>query len=368
MSSVLADYVKEVFPKTKSDLFSAFIEHGFQILEPDGYLSMITMQSWMFLSSFEAMRNEIIKQHTLINMLHLGPRGFDEIGGEVVQTTTFIMKNNSVPNYKGVYCRLIEPKSEDTKREMYLSGENRYFSVQENFSKIPGSPIAYWVSEQIINAFISGSLISKIGIPRTGMMTGNNTGFIRFWWEIESNTLDLNVKNYLDIFETSKKWFPYNKGGEYRKWYGNNDYVINYENQGDRIFSHAKEEKRNAQDYPNDLKFRPAISWSLVTSGKPSFRYKENHLSDIAGASLYVNNDKLFSLLAYLNSPVSIKILEILAPTVNCQSGDIGRLPVKNEIFSIPLIDQLAKENINFSKSEWDSFETSWDFKKHPLI
>jgi hypothetical protein len=242
-----------------------------------------------------------------------------------------------------------------------------YESAQDNFSKIPGSPLAYWVSENLIKPFETGNPLGKMAISRNGMKTGENERFLRLWWEIQLKSCCLYAKSAAEAISSGSKWFPYNKGGEYRKWYGNNEYIVNWENGGKEIFTDAKADKRNVQDYPDDLKFKPSASWGLISSGQPSFRYKEQNLSDIAGMSFYTNRGMVLYLLGFCNCPISKNILEILAPTINYQAGDIGRLPVLMNSEKT-IIENVVEGNIARAKADWDSFETSWDFKQHPLV
>ncbi|MGB4626627.1 MAG: BREX-1 system adenine-specific DNA-methyltransferase PglX, partial [Erysipelotrichaceae bacterium] len=364
---ILYDYLKQYYPESKSDLFAAFIEKCNDMTIKNGFQAMITMHSWMFISSYEKLRKKILYKD-LISMAHLGSRAFEEIGGEVVQTTAFVMRNSYLPQYKGVYCRLIDPNTQQGKEEMFLAKENRYISNQSNFSKIPGKPIAYWASKGIINIFSYGKSLGSIAITRNGMKTGNNDRFLRIWWEVDINKFNSSMNNYEEAKISLAKWFPYNKGGIYRKWYGNNDYVVNWENEGYEIFNNARIDKRNVQDYPKELKFVPSLSWSLITSNKISFRYKENNLSDIAGMSLFASRENIIRYLGLLNSKVALKILVLLAPTINFQSGDISRIPVLSEVNNNSNIISKVKINIELTKIDWDSFETSWDFTCHPLI
>ena len=226
MDPKLSDFVKKHYPDSKSDLFAVFIERCGQLTKPNGYQAMITQHAWMFLSSFEKLREKLLLKDT-VNMAHLGPRAFEEIGGEVVQTTSFVLCNRHIANYKGTYCRLIEPTTQQGKENMFLSGENRYTAQQSNFSKIPGSPVAYWVSKGLLEAFDSGRSLDKIALARNGMKTGENGRFVRLWWEIDNTSLNLCARDWKNAVTSKAKWFPYNKGGEYRKWYGNNDYIVN---------------------------------------------------------------------------------------------------------------------------------------------
>ena len=361
------DYVKKNFPDSKADLFAVFIERCGQMAKKNGYQAMITQHSWMFLSSFEKLRTKLLAVD-IVNMAHLGARAFEEIGGEVVQTTAFVIRKSHIADYKGEYCRLIEPTSQQGKENMFLDGENRYNTDQSNFSKIPGSPVAYWVSAGLLSAFATGKSLGDIALARNGMKTGENGRFVRLWWEVILQGFNSTACDWKEASSSGAKWFPYNKGGEFRKWYGNNDCIVNWQNEGDEIFNHAKADKRNVQDYPLELKFKPSASWSLVTSGQPAFRYKENNLSDIAGMSFFTEKQELLILLGFCNSKIALEILKILAPTINFQAGDIGRLPIVDYGVETDTIRALVTSNIDESALDWDSFETSWDFRHHPLL
>lgn len=361
------DYVKKNFPDSKADMFAVFIERCGQMAKKNGYQAMITQHAWMFLSSFEKLRTKLLAVD-IVNMAHLGARAFEEIGGEVVQTSSFVIRKSHIADYKGEYCRLIEPTSQQGKEDMFLAGENRYAADQSNFSKIPGSPVAYWVSKGLLSAFATGKSLGDIALARNGMKTGENGRFVRLWWEVILQGFNPTACDWKEASSSGAKWFPYNKGGEFRKWYGNNDCVVNWQNEGDEIFNHAKADKRNVQDYPLELKFKPSASWSLVTSGQPAFRYKENNLSDIAGMSFFTEKQELLILLGFCNSKIALEILKILAPTINFQAGDIGRLPIVDYGVETDTIRGLVTSNIDKSTMDWDSYETSWDFKRNPLV
>ena len=367
MGARLAEFVKKQYPDSKSDLFAVFMERGREYVKVNGYLAMITQHAWMFLSSFEKLRAKLMEIDT-VNMAHLGARAFEEIGGEVVQTTAFVMQNRHVHGFKGMYARLIEPTTQDGKEEMFLDGQNRFSARQDNFEKIPGAPVAYWVSEKLLDDFDNGKALSDYAIPRTGIMTGDNGRFLRIWWEVSFEKINLHAQDAKIAIKSCLKWFPYNKGGEYRKWYGDNDYIVNWEGGGIELFENAKKEKRNAQDYPEKYKFKPAISWSLVTSGQPAFRIKNNNLSDIAGPALFTENAFFNQILSFCNSVVSLKILTMINPTINFQGGNIAQLPILDSELEKERINERTNANVNISRVDWDSFETSWDFKKHPLI
>ena len=367
MGAKLAEFVKKQYPDSKSDLFAVFMERGREYAKANGYLAMITQHAWMFLSSFEKLRAKLMEIDT-VNMAHLGARAFEEIGGEVVQTTAFVMQNRHVHGFKGMYARLIEPTTQDGKEEMFLDGQNRFSARQDNFEKIPGAPVAYWVSEKLLDDFDNGKALSDYAIPRTGIMTGDNGRFLRIWWEVGFEKINLHAQDAKTAIKSCLKWFPYNKGGEYRKWYGDNDYIVNWEGGGIELFENAKKEKRNAQDYPEKYKFKPAISWSLVTSGQPAFRIKNNNLSDIAGPALFTENAFFNQILSFCNSVVSLKILTMINPTINFQGGNIAQLPILDSELEKEKINEKTNANVNISRVDWDSFETSWDFKKHPMI
>ena len=370
MSGKLSDFVKKFYPTSKSDLFAIFIESCGQMAKKNGYQAMITQHAWLFLSSFEKLRTKLLQKDT-INMAHLGARAFEEIGGEVVQTTSFVMRNSHIPDYKGIYCRLIEPTTQQGKENMFLGGENRYMTQQSNFSKIPGSPVAYWVSQQIVQAFLTGDRLGDISKPRQGMATTNNNRFLRLWYEVEHDNIGFDLNSIEDTI-CEKKWYPYNKGGDFRKWYGNNDYVVNFKNKGEEVCSYidatsavnSKGRVINREHY-----FHECISWSLVSSGNIAFRYKQNgFIFDVAGMSCFAPHDMLMYLLGLNNSKVVRTLMATLAPTINFQAGDIANIPVIRKHSEIPAINELVEENITYEVRDWDSFETSWDFTKHPLI
>ena len=360
MSAKLSDFVKKNYSDSKSDLFAVFIEKCGQMAKRNGYQAMITQHSWMFLSSFEKLRTKLLSVD-IVNMAHLGARAFEEIGGEVVQTTSFVFRKSHITDYKGEYCRLIEPTSQQGKEDMFLSCENRYTADQSNFLKIPGSPVAYWVSEAVLECYKNSS-IYDYAKPCKGIDTGDNNIFLRLWHEIAENKLFLPkgkpccTDDFLHL-----KWFPYNKGGNYRRWYGNNEYVLNWEGNGNKLRQFKGSNLRNKDRY-----FEQGITWSTVTSGKSSFRFFTfGFLFDNGGSCLFADKHLLY-IQGLLNSCVSQELLSI-QPTLNNQPGTIGSIPL---ILSPgePTVDDFVNTNIALSKNDWDSFETSWDFVTHPFI
>nr|WP_307990089.1 BREX-1 system adenine-specific DNA-methyltransferase PglX [uncultured Niameybacter sp.] len=366
MNTKLSDYIKNNYPDSKSDLFSAFIEKGNSMTKRAGYNCMVTMQSWMFLSSFEKMREKILRTMDISNLMHME----NMVMGIAFGTAVTVFRKGNVKGYKGTYNHI-------TMKDIDKNGmpiefpvkENRFAQVStENFSKIPGLPIAYWVSENFIQAFERGEMLGTKAISRNGMKTGENERFVRQWFEINNTKFKYDAQTYIEALESKAKWFPYNKGGEYRKWFGNNDYVVNWENEGQEVIKNAKADKRNVQDYPLELKFSPSASWGLISSGQPSFRYKQYNISDIAGMSFYANKEDVLYYLAFCNTKIANQMLQILAPTINYQAGDIGRLPLYVVSDKYRYIIDIVEQNIAISKTDWDSFESSWDFITHPLI
>lgn len=366
MSGKLSEFIKKNYPDSKSDLFAVFIEHCGQMVKKDCYQAMITQHAWMFLSSFEKLRKKIL-QKTTVNMAHLGARAFEEIGGEVVQTTSFVMLNRNLKNYKGVYCRLIEPTTQQGKEDLFLSGENHYEVSQSNFSKIPGSPVAYWASEKVAKSFVENSLLSDLVQSSVGIQSGDNDKFIHFWWEIDIEKFSSSA-NTVDDSYSSYKWYPYNKGGLYRKWYGNDDSVIDWQNDGEDIKRNSEVTGHHYQQYKDELKFKPLVTWSRISSGNPAFRYKDHgYLSDMAGFSMYCSREKLKPILAFCNSNVARFYLSFLSPTLNFMVGQVTSMPLIIQDKEGP-ITNAAESALSISKKDWDTFETSWDFQKHPLI
>ena len=361
------DYVKKNFPDSKADLFAVFIERCGQMAKQNGYQAMITQHAWMFLSSFEKLRTKLLAVD-IVNMAHLGARAFEEIGGEVVQTTSFVIRKSHIADYKGEYCRLIEPTSQQGKEDMFLAGENRYASDQSNFSKIPGSPVAYWVSDNVFQLYAESKKIADYGYARQGIATGENDRFMRNWYEPDFHKVACPPKKY--IGDTKMKWYPYHKGGEYRKWYGNNDFVVNWENDGYEI-KHFSDSKGKLRSRPQnlDFAFKKCATWSLTNSSFFCARFRpDGFMFDINGMSLFVSDELLGLSIGYLCSAVATYLMKINNPTLASQAGDIARLPFKVEKDRLPNVNRLTGQCIEFERLDWDAYETSWDFKRNPLV
>lgn len=359
MNENLSCFVKEHYPDSKSDLFAVFMERCSELVDEKGYQAMITQHAWMFLSSYERLRANL-QTHELINMAHLGPRAFEEIGGEVVQTTAFVMQQHHTKGYKGVYARLIEPTTQQGKEEMFLAETNRYTAQQDNFSKIPGAPVAYWVSERFADIFTSKT-VGTVGKVVTGMTTADNNKYLRYWFEINYRTTSLCK---------GEKWFPYQKGGDYKKWYGNNEFVVNWENNGYEIKHNIDNVtgKVRSGSYNEDYITKEGITWTYITSGNLSVRYvPEGFLFDNKGSMVFLKKKELKYTLAFLCSKLSAIIASILNPTISFQPGNMASMPFP-KIEDEKNVDSLTDNNIITTKSDWDTRETSWDFKKHPMI
>ena len=372
MSNKLADFVKKNYPDSKSDLFAVFIEKCGTMLNKRGYQAMITQHAWMFLSSYEKLRAKLLSRDT-INMAHLGARAFDEIGGEVVQTTSFVFCNVHAKDYKGTYCRLIDPTTQDGKAEMFLSGENQYHAVQDSFREIPGMLYGYWISHQILEHLCNNLKLSDVGKAKQGLSTTDNALFLRLWTEIQLDAIDFNCPDCESTIERGHKWYPYCKGGTYRKWSSINEYVVNYENDGFEIKSSVM------RKYPylknpgfvvknTDAYFKHGITWNDVSTGNFCCRYvPDGFIFADAGPMFFSSKDYL--LLGYFNSKVFQEFANIICQGLHYSTGHIPEFPyITVSDAAKEKIEELAEENIVLSTSDWDSFETSWDFRKHPLV
>lgn len=371
MNAQLKDYVNAQYPMTKADLFAVFMEVCLALNRSNGLMGMINQHSWMFLSSFENYRTHLLLNQTIQSMLHLGPRTFEELSGEVVQSTAFVLENGTPKNAKGSYYRLVDYKSNNEKEEQFLKGNNFYPNIpQTNFDKIPGSPIAYWVSERLLLAFENGEKLKTIGDTRQGMATSDNSRFLRFWYEVVFKNIGLNIGSRLESQSSKAIWFPYNKGGGFKKWFGNQDYVVDWENDGERIIEYASSLYGSASRTVKSMSeyFKPSLSWSKVTGGAFSLRYyPSGFIFDVAGCCIFYENETYQNYdLTLLNSKVASKILEFLSPTLNYEAGSLANFPVIriNDI----CLNNFKSENISISKKDWNSRETSWDFERNPLI
>ena len=354
MSARLANFVKNNYPDSKSDMSTVFMEKTINMCKNNGYMAMINIPVWMFLSSYEKLREKLFSLNTLSSMVHFG-RG---VFGSDFGTTSFIFTRHISGGFKGSYRRLFEKQgavdSVETKEKWFFEGKGSFNANQADFSKIPGMPVAYWVSENFISAFEKGRLLGDLIPVKKGMDTGDNDRFLRLWFEVPANSSD-----YLN---GTKKWIPYDKGGDYRKWYGNNDYVLNWENDGFEL----KNSKANLRS--KNLYFRTSITWNALSSSNTCFRYSVYKGSfDSAGSSMFPEENDLFYFLGEMNTRITQYYLNVINPTLNYGAGSMAQVPIY-PFHQKKLVEGLSEQNISLSKSDWDSFETSWDFKTHPLL
>ena len=353
------DYVKKNFPDSKADMFAVFIERCGQMTKKNGYQAMITQHAWMFLSSFEKLRTKLLAVD-IVNMAHLGARAFEEIGGEVVQTTSFVIRKSHIADYKGEYCRLIEPTSQQGKEDMFLAGENRYAADQSNFSKIPGSPVAYWVSKNFIKCF-DAKRVSFYGNALEGIKTGDNDRFLRLWFEPNFTSVSLLPHSPTD----SIKWVFTTKGGEFRKWYGNIEYVMYWANNGREIRAFS-----GSSFYQESNFHRAATTWTYLTSGKISFRLLgDGFFYNNKGPAVFCDSENIAILLTgLLNTNVANYIQRFINPTLTILPGNIRNIPCILPANAKKRISQAVADCVDISKIDWNAYETSWDFKQNPLV
>lgn len=371
MNTALKDYAKRAFPDSKSDLFAIFIERGFGWCKPTGFNSMVTMQSWMFLSSFQTMREKLLSNHTINTMAHLGARAFSEISGEVVQTTAFVVHCQHFNGYKPVFFRLVDGQ-EEQKQTTLLVGQRRFdAAAQDDFKKIPGSPIAYWVSEGLRNSFVKHKKIADFSETRIGLITGDNQRYIRNWNEVSS----LNIGFGLSREEAScskKRWFPQSKGGDFRRWYGNNETVVDWSDDGNELQTriHSSGDRVLAHNFNLDKIFQPAITWTKISSGDFAARMQpKGFLFNDASANAFVENEQnRLIILGFLGTKLPAEILRALNPTLNFLPGNISNLPIPSELLQSKSLAEVVIRLITISKNDWDSYETSWDFLTNPII
>ena len=369
MGAKLSDYVKKNFPDSKADLFAVFIEHGNGMIKRNRFNCMVTMQSWMFLSSFEKMREKVLRTKSITNLMHME----NMVMGIAFGTAVTVFRNNAINGYKGTYNQIkLQDIKNDTPKQFPIH-ENRFAQVStDNFSKIPGSPIAYWLSTNMVNDFSLGTVLKENGDTRQGMATSDNNRFLRLWTEVSNHSLGLNCASAEDAIRIHKKWYPYNKGGEFRKWYGNIDYVINYEDDGLEVKAYATSLYKTATRTIKSMSeyFKPCLSWSKISSGSIAFRYyPQGFIFDVAGCCIFYKNDEIMKYhFGFINSNVAKSILAAISPTLNYEAGHIASLPVISDERQNGNIIKLVDANIEFGKEDWDSFETSWDFVTHPFI
>lgn len=370
MPARLLSYINDNYDEGRTDLCVTFMRVSERQLKSKGKYAMINMQSWMFLTSFCDLRKDLISNTHIDNLLHLGPHTFDELSGEVVQNVAFVVTKST--EHMDSFCfRLVDGSNCTAKEQMFLTQKNNYYAIdQHNLDIIPGKPLAYWASDSILLSFQKNDSLNDMAYSRVGMFTGDNKRFLRQWWEIDINKSSFSTSSNNQSIKSGKKWFGYNKGGGYQKWYGNLELVVNYENGGYEIFELCKQEKRNCQNYPDEYKFREGITWSGMASDTMSFRYVPNGclFDSNKGPMIFTipEGATINYMIAFLNTTVCNKITNVLNPTLSKQINDILNIPL-NTNTNIKEISKLGVHNVNISKQDWDAHETSWDFKRNEL-
>ena len=370
MNPALKNYARATFPDSKADLFAMFMERGFGWCKASGFNSMVTMQSWMFLSSYEAMREKLLTQRTIQTMAHLGARAFGEISGEVVQTTAFVLQGQHFSGFKPAFFRLVD--GQEAEKEAALRGNQNRFdaTVQDDFKKIPGSPVAYWVTQILRDCFAKGIPIEARAKPRQGMATTNNSLFLRYWYEVDISNIGFGILSNEQAISSQRKWFPYNKGGDFRKWYGNCEYVVNFQNDGQDVCDYIDNTPgakvgSNGRVINREFYFQPGITWSFVSSSYFGVRRTDpGFIFDIGGSTAFPSPQDIGFFTGLLCSKTSTIFMAALNPTLNFQVGNVASVPVVNPI------DEKLKGDVNrasaaaveISRSDWDSFEKSWNF------
>lgn len=363
MNARLAEYVKSNYPNTKSDMSTVFMEKTVKMCKKTGYMSMINIPVWMFLSSYEKLRESLIAQDTFANMVHFG-RG---VFGSDFGTTAFVIAKAHINGYKGTYCRLFEKQgavdSVETKEKWFLEGIGRFVADQSNFSKIPGSPVAYWVSENVTQIFSNNKTIDEIAYPRQGLATGNNEHYLRLWTEVSYLDIKRDAHSHEDFFNSAKKYIPYNKGGAYRKWFANVEWIIRFDKKNYDVLQTV------GNHLPSkDFYFRESITWSKVTSGGLSMRYiSSGSVFDVAGCSIFADKN-IYYILAFVNTKIMQYMMNVLSQTLNYEVGNVKSIPLVISAGQKEAVETISKRNIELSFDDLSTYETSWDFKRNPLI
>lgn len=366
------DYVKKNFPDSKADMFAVFIERCGQMVKKNGYQAMITQHAWMFLSSFEKLRTKLLAVD-IVNMVHLGARAFEEIGGEVVQTTSFVIRKSHIADYKGEYCRLIEPTSQQGKEELFLSGKLRFYKKQDVFSYIPGKIFGYWLSERLIQILIGEKPLSEYGETRKGLSTSDNSRFIRLWHEIDFNRVKFGCSGPEDTFDDKFKWYPYIHGGVFQKWYPPFDSVVNFADDAKEIKDTVmkKYPYLSSPDFvvkKTEIYFKPGIVWNDLADVFNAKNMAPGYIySDVTPS--YIPQEHWNSVLAYFNSNVFAVIAKVVSQGMHYSTGHIPKIPYIQVTDTIDTyISPIVQECIDLVETDETSFESSWDFKRNPLV
>lgn len=373
MNSKLSGYVKKKYPDGKNDMFAVFIEKCIKLAKKDSYISMITQHSWMFLSKYVALREKILST-SIVNLTHLGARAFDDIGGEVVQTVSYVLRKSGLDNYNGTYVRLVEGEASEKEKSFGLDNK-RYIAKQDNYSIIPDKPISYQLSTSVYDVFRRNQYLKDVGNARQGLGTSDNIKFLRMWSEVSWNNVGFGLSSCEDTIKSPCKWFPYIKGGSFRRWYPNKEYIVNYQNDGMDIKKAvmSKYTYLNNPDFVvknTSTYFKQGITWSDVATGKFGARWVEDgYIYADAGPMFFPDDDKL-AILGYMNSTVFQLFGDLICQGLHYSTGQIPQIPYIQE-YDHKLknrVSEISEQGIQISKTDWDSVETSWDFSNHPVV
>lgn len=375
INNSLSDYSQSNFPDSKMDLFAMFIERASAIAVQSGYTGMVTMQSWMFLSTYEKLRGKILSHYPVINMAHMGRASFDGLSAELVSTTAFICKKNGSENYPATYIRSVEFDGEKLKsqatREVILGNRSDlvFTKSASDLAVIPGSPLSYWLTDEFTETFKSGEPLSAVGRPVVGLQTGDNDRFLKQWHEVSSSNSALSRDTQFSI-SANHKWFPYNKGGGHRRWYGNFDFVVNWENDGYEIRHNVGENgKLRSRPQNTSYYFQEGITWSDIAVSSFAARYTpQGSIFDVKGSSAFPQTDVRAGILALLNSNLTFHYMKAINPSATFQVGDIGRIPCVNITKVSEVVSGAVDSLIECARTDWDAFETSWNFATLPLL
>ena len=370
MGAQLFDFIANNYLSGKTDLFAAFIEKCVRLARQSGKVAMITQQGWMFLTSYQDLR-KVVQGKQIDSLIQLGARAFDEISGEVVQTCAFILSNAHIANYISPFVRLVEFSGELGKEKEFFNKNNLFNQKAERFNAIPGAPIAYWCSKRIFDIFKESKPLSSMLTPRQGVKTLDNNRFLKVWFEVMFSHIGFGAQTLVIANSMKRKWFPYNKGGTAIKWYGNKDYVVNWENDGAEMKAFAIQKYNSVTRTITNIPyfFLQGITWSDVSTGNIAVRFAEaGSMFDSTGIMAFGNEDELQYIIALMNSNVMMLFLRILAPSLHFNGGAINNVPLIYCKERATEIGQYSVQSESLAKDVWDSFETSWDFKKHPLI
>ena len=357
-NSRLSEFSQKKYPDSKTDLFAMFIEKCMQYTNKNGMSAMITQQAWMTISSYEQLRIKVLNKD-IVSLIQLGAHAFDEISGEIVQTVSYVFRRSDIKDYIAIYKKLTDFKSERKKEEAFLKTNNDFYVKKIQFSYLPSSPIAFWISPELSNAYLKGKIMAEYVDSFQGIITGNNDKFLRFWAELDINKISFGScsMNQVDLSRTY--WIPYNKGGEFRKWYGVQDYVVYWKNGPD-------DKTRGKKGFSNYY-LREYVAWSYTVSDTIATRYYPyGFLWDVRGSGIMDKSNMMLYLEGLISSRVGMSLFRVSNSTLSCQVENILQFPVL--VGNKEKVDNIVSENNIISKQDWDSFENSWDFKRHPLI